>query len=381
MKILLVRGPGSHFQLIYNLFLEKNICFEYIEYSPKFVKKKVVNGKVIETKYSLFFSFVDRVFALLFLRILNSKILYDRSILSFYSYWLKYFFVDADTIIACSQVALPLFKKYKGKKNLVLEYPMIHPNEQLKLVKNHIKINDINKSNYLNNKDRKIISFEIELADSINVVSNYAKESFIKNEVIETKINVIPLFADPITFKIVNNLNKFEKFTLLFVGRIEFQKGIYKLIEYLKNCSIEIELILIGPINDISLIEKINNISFIKYLGIKNKNELVEYYNSSHILVLPSVQESFGIVLLESLMCGTPIIASHNTGINDILIDENLGFKFDLESQDDFLNKIEYVYKNFQKYGDKIFNREIVKKKFNKSHFENQYLKSLKIER
>ena len=53
-------------------------------------------------------------------------------------------------------------------------------------------------------------------------------------------------------------------------------------------------------------------------LGHIRNDKLAEYYSSHDVLMLPSRQDGFGMVLLEAMACGIPIVASHNTGAPDI---------------------------------------------------------------
>jgi len=60
--------------------------------------------------------------------------------------------------------------------------------------------------------------------------------------------------------------------------------------------------------------------------GVK-KEKLVEIYQNSHVFVLPSVYgESFGIVLLEAMASKTPVVASDDGGINELIKNEKTGF-------------------------------------------------------
>jgi D-inositol-3-phosphate glycosyltransferase len=112
---------------------------------------------------------------------------------------------------------------------------------------------------------------------------------------------------------------------LLFVGRIDPLKGIEQLIgsmRYLDNIS-GLKLLVIGGDEDnrqeITRLKKITGETGvenkIEFRGTIKHEELPLYYSAADICVVPSYYESFGLVALESLACGTPVVA---TGVGDL---------------------------------------------------------------
>ena len=55
--------------------------------------------------------------------------------------------------------------------------------------------------------------------------------------------------------------------------------------------------------------------SSISFIGAVDQQELPLYYNASDVLVIPSYYESFGLVALEAMACGIPVIASRVGGL------------------------------------------------------------------
>jgi phosphatidylinositol alpha-mannosyltransferase len=60
----------------------------------------------------------------------------------------------------------------------------------------------------------------------------------------------------------------------------------------------------------------------IRFLGVGSVGDLPELYREAAVTVLPSLFEAFGMVLVESLACGTPVVGSEHGGIPDIVDDE-----------------------------------------------------------
>jgi starch synthase len=75
------------------------------------------------------------------------------------------------------------------------------------------------------------------------------------------------------------------------------------------------------------LIERVNKkgIHMVNYLGVQDIETLIEWYQQASIFVCPSLSEPFGIVNLEALSCGTPVIASNVGGIPEAIQDNKTG--------------------------------------------------------
>jgi len=66
--------------------------------------------------------------------------------------------------------------------------------------------------------------------------------------------------------------------------------------------------------------------SFVQLIGSKDHNQLPLWFNSADLFVFPSEKESFGIVIIEALSCGIPVIAAYNGGSEYILTKNELGY-------------------------------------------------------
>jgi len=116
---------------------------------------------------------------------------------------------------------------------------------------------------------------------------------------------------------------------LLFVGRLEKRKGLiyllraYKILEKKFN---NIRLIIVGkgPLErSCRMFVQANRLKRVYFEGQKTDQELVSYYNWADIFVSPAIfGESFGIVLLEAMACGKPVVAFDNIGYREFLKDK-----------------------------------------------------------
>jgi D-inositol-3-phosphate glycosyltransferase len=65
---------------------------------------------------------------------------------------------------------------------------------------------------------------------------------------------------------------------------------------------------------------------FVTFLGAQSQNALPLYYSAAQVVVVPSRYESFGLVALEAMACGAPVIASDVGGLATLVRDGRTGF-------------------------------------------------------
>jgi len=166
------------------------------------------------------------------------------------------------------------------------------------------------------------------LAEKIVAISNTTRDSLVEDYGIsEERIEVITPGFDREKFKPLE-LQRIPS-SILFVGRLCPRKGIDYLLESISIVKMEIPGIKLYIAGDGSLRKKLartvrqNRLdSNVFFLGKISDNELVEWYNRVQVFVLPSLFEGFGIVCLEAMACGTPVIATRVPGVVDVVRDE-----------------------------------------------------------
>jgi D-inositol-3-phosphate glycosyltransferase len=131
---------------------------------------------------------------------------------------------------------------------------------------------------------------------------------------------------------------------ILFVGRIEPLKGIETLIRTMSRRPSgddhrPVHLAIIGGEPDASpeeitaemrrlqkLCDDLGIDQSVVFLGKRRQDTLQYYYSAAEVVVMPSHYESFGMVALEAMACGTPVIASDVGGLGFLVRDGETGF-------------------------------------------------------
>jgi glycosyltransferase involved in cell wall biosynthesis len=185
---------------------------------------------------------------------------------------------------------------------------------------------------------------EIELADQIFVASSITKQSLLNAGVNSEKIAVIP-YGSPLDY-FSPQPKQDLLFRAIFVGRIGARKGVHYLLQAWQKMKLkDAELLLVG-VNEFptNYLEKYAECC--KYISSVPHKELNQYYSSANVLVFPSLVEGFGLVLLEAMACGIPIIATYNTAAPDLITDGVEGFLIDIRDENALQKKLEWCYQN-----------------------------------
>ena len=216
---------------------------------------------------------------------------------------------------------------------------------------------DIERSNFLKKFPQifdLFVSFCNARLDGLIAVSPVALKYFQK---FKKPKNVIPNGVDLELFN--PRQPKIEKFmdgriNLLFVGRIEERKGLIYLLkayQILQKRHKNLRLLVVGDGPERKKCEEFsqkNNLKEVHFLGeVENKN-LPQYYASSHIFCAPSIfGESFGLVILEAMASGLPVVGFANEGYKELLKGK-IGEKFLVEPRDyiNLAKKIEILIEN-----------------------------------
>jgi len=149
----------------------------------------------------------------------------------------------------------------------------------------------------------------------------------------------------------------------LFVGRIEPLKGVDTLIRAMaivkENCEFfdcPHYLVVIGgdpecETEDVSaemqhlqtLCRNLGLDDMVVFLGKRGQNTLPYYYSAAEVVIMPSHYESFGMVALEAMACGTPVIASRVGGLAHLIKDGETGYFVPSQDPEALAEKLQLI--------------------------------------
>ncbi len=261
--------------------------------------------------------------------------------------------VDSNTIfIGRNGMSLNSFKEVKNKGGTtILHSQWMHPFTQEKLLIKEFKRIGIKKKPVITERINRQIE-EAELVDIIWCISTLVYESYLSNKFDINKLLNLSLGVNYEKYNTASNnsVKSNDEFVILFVGNVNPEKGVYVFLEALKKTNIKnIKVIFNGAIP--KYFKSIFN-KKVKELNDKNINFVVspgiplENYAAASVFVLPSVHESFGLVVLEAMAAKLPVIVSDMVGAKDCLREGVNGFVFKSGNSDQLAQILCKFYKN-----------------------------------
>lgn len=248
----------------------------------------------------------------------------------------------------------------------------------------------------------KFLNYFVFKKSDVIIIPSYAfykymrKEFNFKNFLFENKIKVFPSGGiDCNLFKPIDiflNVKYKRKFKIIgFVSRLTPQKGIYVFIKALKivkeRYRNNFKVILVGradkkQLDDIDkYLESCGLKDIVLYLGEKSQDELLKIYNVMDVLVFPTLlEESLGLVGIEAMACGVPVIGSNVVGLKEYIKDGYNGFIF---KKGDFLelaNKLLFFLSlSDEKRRELSFNAEKTVVKYCKNKLKKDFVEIFNI--
>jgi alpha-maltose-1-phosphate synthase len=184
----------------------------------------------------------------------------------------------------------------------------------------------------------------LEMADAVIAVSEETKRDILSLFAVkEERIRVIHNGIDLSEYKPTRNPEALralgvdpERPYILFVGRITRQKGIVHLVRAIRHLDPGFQVVLCAGAPDTPEIaaemqqavsaarEHHGEIIWIEKMV--SRPEAIALYSGASVFVCPSIYEPFGIINLEAMACGTPVVASAVGGIKEVVVDGETGF-------------------------------------------------------
>jgi glycosyltransferase involved in cell wall biosynthesis len=160
---------------------------------------------------------------------------------------------------------------------------------------------------------------ELKYVDYILALSTFARDTLINNGIDKKKIRVVNLGfnAAKFTCKEIYNTDIQKSLKLIFAGTITRRKGIHLVLEAVKQLG-NVELNIVGPMaGGKEFMDKYKG--HYTYFPFLHHDELAKKFRKADLFVFPSYLDSWGMVVLEAMACGIPVIITENTGSKDVV--------------------------------------------------------------
>jgi glycosyltransferase involved in cell wall biosynthesis len=149
-----------------------------------------------------------------------------------------------------------------------------------------------------------------------------------------------------------------KEFTVITVARLEEVKGIEHLIKAVDNFN----LVIIGEGSKRkcleALVEELHLENRVKFLGEIPNNDIPANLKKAHCFCLPSLSEGFGIVILEAMAAGLPVVATRVGGIIDIVKDGETGILVEPKNSEEIRGAVLKI-KNSQELSERLVENAI----------------------
>jgi len=187
---------------------------------------------------------------------------------------------------------------------------------------------------------------EYAQADAITIPSTFNLRSFLEQGVPASKLKVIPYGV---------NLSRFQpdgqpardRFDIIFVGGASLRKGVPDLVAAFRQVDHPRKsLTFVGAFSD-EFVAQLRKMSMwsddFKRAGHMPQEVLKGIMSRSHAMVLPSIEEGLAMVQAQAMACACPVIATVNTGCENLYDDGQEGFIVPVRSPQALAEKLQYL--------------------------------------
>lgn len=184
---------------------------------------------------------------------------------------------------------------------------------------------------------------ELELADLVVCGSTFARSMAVSIGIADSKLRTIPLAIGGNRDRAPCNSRKGQGLRVLFAGNEGLRKGIGYLaraVTMLNASGVEVKVAGDLAISQAGLVSLSANMEL---LGSMPRTRIGELYNWADVLVLPSISDTFGLVILEAMEAGLPVITTPNTGGSDVVRDGIDGFVVPIRDPESIAEKLELL--------------------------------------
>ena len=259
---------------------------------------------------------------------------------------------------------LLIFKLYFALKNFEPDIIIVHQKKAIPLFKIVARLLKAKIVGVAHNPKVK----RLEKCDAVISITYNQKEKMIAKGLEQSKIFVVPNMVESPKNSIL--YQRFHQTVVIgTMGRFDLAKGFgdfIKALSILKQKSISFRAVIGGKNNSTYVEEEKRIFQLVKDLDLQEDVEFcgwvsdkAKFFNSIDIFVLPSLEEAFGIVLLEAALAKKPIISSTADGPKEVFANTNAAIMFEKGNAQMLAEKLQELIKNpdfARKLADNAYN-------------------------
>lgn len=182
---------------------------------------------------------------------------------------------------------------------------------------------------------------ELQLSDAIFVASTFTQQTLQLAPSLDAPIFCIPYGAPP-RLNSIASTQATGRMRLLFVGNLSQRKGISYLLDAVNSLGDSVELTLIGKM--IGLCHPLKRaLKTHRWIDSLPHQQILEEMSRHDVFVFPSLFEGFGLVILEAMSQGLPVITTPHTAGPDVITDGEDGFIVPIRSAPAIAQKLELL--------------------------------------
>lgn len=183
-----------------------------------------------------------------------------------------------------------------------------------------------------------------------NVISESTADDIARRGIARENISVVHCGIDEKRYSYDPSVGKFEKPTVLYLGRIKKYKSIDHLLEAFSTLSKEMpdaELKIVGSGDYLPQLRKrasaLGISRKVEFTGYVSSTVKVDFLRRSHLSVYPSMKEGWGLTNIEANACGTAVLAANSPGLRDSVVDGKTGFLYEYGNIAEMASKMKQV--------------------------------------
>lgn len=332
-------------------FTEKSAVYFFYRICPKYIQRKLSNRLIRDfPAEKLKTNFTSELLLMIKQKIWKAReeFFFERNN-KFQNKISDKYLLQSDIVIGFDTSSLILAKRANFfKKKFILDVSIAH---SISKIKTYEILNNLYPNWHFSLTEKKqsfieIENAELQNANAVVVASSFTKRTLMENGVNEEKIYINPYGINLKDFCCKNfSQNHSDKIKFLFTGLIDARKGVPFLLTVWNSFtrSGKASLTLVGPID--KLAEKNirqHNFTDLDIIRKIPHTEIPDIIITHDVFVFPSFFEGFGLVILEAMACGLPVITTSATGGPDIIEHGKEGFIIEPGNEEQLKKAIQF---------------------------------------